>query len=96
MMGIGIVKGICYIIGIIMIIVGLYSMIMSAGSLLGSVSGLVPIILGSIWIWMVRRIGKQVNLKKNIVPTYTAKCSNCGNYTASVNELCPHCGSRMK
>src|SRR6185503_7499606 len=96
MMGIGIIKGLCYMIGIIIIIIGLYSMIISAGSLFGFVSGLVPLILGSIWIWMVRKIGNQVNLKKNIAPPHTAKCSNCGNSTASANELCPHCGSRMK
>lgn len=54
----GYARGVVYFIGILIIITGLY-FIISASSIIGALTGIIGMALGIIFIWKVRKIGKQ-------------------------------------
>ena len=58
------VRGATYVLGILIIISGLYFVI-SASSIIGVLVGMTGIVLGIVFIWKIRKSGKQAKrLKK--------------------------------
>jgi drug/metabolite transporter (DMT)-like permease len=52
------VRGATYILGILIIISGLY-FIISASNIIGVLPGMIGLVLGIVFIWKVRKSGKQ-------------------------------------
>ena len=52
------VRGATYVLGILIIISGLYFVI-SASSIIGVLVGMTGIVLGIVFIWKIRKSGKQ-------------------------------------